>query len=278
MRAELDLRASRWLAPVALAWVLTCGMAMLQPAFAQGTRQPLADSQALGVLLQRLDSLQREVRELRGQVETLTHESELLRRRQRDQYLDVDARLTRVEGAEPAQARTQTPEVAPEADRENDSNIEAERSSAGQRAELPGPGDAAGGADAAEETSYRTAFDLLQAARYEEAGPAFERYLSAHPDGKYASNAQYWLGEVYYVTRKLDGALSEFESVVDRYPESNKVPDALLKMAFIYQERGDPDRAREYYHRVIENYGRTAAAGLARDRLQELGETPEPAQ
>jgi TolA-binding protein len=42
----------------------------------------------------RLDAVQRENRELRGEIETLQHQLEQLKRKQRDIYLDIDQRLS----------------------------------------------------------------------------------------------------------------------------------------------------------------------------------------
>ena len=46
----------------------------------------------------------------------------------------------------------------------------------------------------------------------------------------FLDNAQYWLGEAYYVNHDYTNALAAFQRVVDKYPQSRKVPDALLKV------------------------------------------------
>ena len=51
-----------------------------------------------------------------------------------------------------------------------------------------------------------------------------------------ADNAQYWLGEAYYVNKSYPEAQAAFQRVVDKYPQSRKRPDALLKIGYCQYE------------------------------------------
>src|SRR5213075_708077 len=84
-------------------------------AFAAEERLPLAErvarleQQAQGnqqtvELLNRVNELQQEVQSLRGTIEQQTNEIEGLKKRQRDQYLDLDSRLNRMGAGGSAQA------------------------------------------------------------------------------------------------------------------------------------------------------------------------------
>ncbi|WP_420887106.1 tetratricopeptide repeat protein [Candidatus Competibacter phosphatis] len=55
-----------------------------------------------------------------------------------------------------------------------------------------------------------------------------------------------------------------------RYPESARLPDALLKLGYIYGEAGEIDRAREVLQKLVQAYPNTQAANLAERRLQAL--------
>ena len=54
----------------------------------------------------------------------------------------------------------------------------------------------------------------------------------SYPDSPLADNAQYWLGEAYYVNKSFPEALAAFQRVVDKYPQSRKLPDAMLKIGY----------------------------------------------
>ena len=56
--------------------------------------------------------------------------------------------------------------------------------------------------------------------------------------------AQYWLGEAYYVNKSFPEALAAFQRVVDKYPQSRKRPDALLKIGYCQYELKQSQSAR----------------------------------
>jgi TolA-binding protein len=70
------------------------------------------------------------------------------------------------------------------------------------------------------------------------------------------------------VLREFADAAALFQIVIDQYPTSSKVPDALLKRGFSEQEMGDTDRARATMQQVIELYPDSSAAKLAKVRLE----------
>jgi tol-pal system protein YbgF len=122
-----------------------------------------------------------------------------------------------------------------------------------------------------DQQNYQAAFDLIQARRYEEAGRAFTEFLQAFPDSPLADNAQYWLAETHYVQRSFTTALPEFQKVIDNYPQSAKMPDALLKIGYCQHELGDLDSARATLQRVMRQFPDTTAARLAAQRLDRIG-------
>ena len=207
-----------------------------------------ADSGQLLELLQRVDALHAELREMRGEVERLGNEGESLNRRQRELYLDLDRRLQGLEaGGRPVAGDAPAPGPAP-------SPI------------VQTPADDA----AAQRAAYDAAFRLLQEGRYPAAIESFQAYLEQYPQGRFVDNAQYWLGEAYYVTRDFTTALGEFNRVVAEFPDSQKVPDALLKIGYVHYELGQWDQARETLTTVAERVPGTTIARLAEQRLQRM--------
>ena len=85
-----------------------------------------------------------------------------------------------------------------------------------------------------------------------------------------AASAQYWLGEAYYVSRDYDNAVVAFRAVGDRWPNSRKAPDALLKLGFTQYEQKKYSDARTTLTQVTQRYPNTDAARLAQDRIKRL--------
>ena len=114
---------------------------------------------------------------------------------------------------------------------------------------------------------YKNAFTLLKSGKYDDSIASFESFLRKHPDSKYAANAQYWLAEANYVTRRYPQALVEFSAVVTKYPASSKLADARLKLAFTHYELGQFEEARAELTRLRAQFPNSSVASLAQERL-----------
>ncbi len=105
-------------------------------------------------------------------------------------------------------------------------------SSGGNLAGLPrppaGPSAATGGNPEAE---YQFAYNLLLQQDYGAAQTAFEQFVGRYPRNPLAANAQYWLGETYYVRGNYKQAAVAFLEGYERYGDGNKGADSLLKLA-----------------------------------------------
>lgn len=230
----------------------------------------LFGSDSLFKLFDEVESLGTEVRELRGQLETLSHTVNQLKERQRELYLDVDQRLQRIESAAPAQAAGSSqqpggPSEAPATPSETAASSQPEPAPTPTRT---AQSQSTGGVDPfAEQQAYQSAFDLLKSGRYEDAAVAFQQFIADFPTGTYADNAQYWLGETFYITRQFDRAVQEFERLVSTHPNSQKLTHALLKIGYAHDELGNTADAERALGELIERHPQTAAAGLARKRL-----------
>ena len=72
------------------------------------------------------------------------------------------------------------------------------------------------------------------------------------------------------MTQKYKEALPEFETVLTKYPQSRKIPDALLKVGYCNYELKHYDAARKALSKVVQDYKETTAARLAGQRLQAM--------
>ena len=206
----------------------------------------MTENEGLMNLYSQLESLQQEVRSLRGNVETLEYQLEQANSRQKDLYLDLDQRLQRIETATPGNA---SPGVL-------------EGGTLGQ-GQLPVPG----GTD---RENYQAAFELIKQGRYDQAANAFNQFMVAFPSSDLSDNAQYWLAETHYVKQEFEAALEGFNQVIERFPESRKIPDALLKIGYCNLELERPTAAEQALNMVVGRYPDSSAARLASQRLDQL--------
>ena len=224
-------------------------------------------------LLNQVGELRTEVQSLRAQIEELQQQLEQQKQLGRNQYLDVDGRLNRLESVAPAPGAV--PSVAPPVP------ATTPAASTVPAATTPVPtvqdsaprvyGDASTIARSGDERSaYNTAFDALKAGRYADAARAFQAFLDVHPNGVFAPNALYWLGESYYVTQNYALAQEQFEILLDRHPTHDKAAGALLKVGLCQYGLRQLDEAEATLLRVTERYPGTEAARTADDRLRAI--------
>jgi len=206
----------------------------------------IVDNQSLVQLTQQVATLERRTDQLQGETETLRYEAGDTSDRQRVLYADLDARIQSLE------SRQQAPAA--------DSVLDGGTLPAGQ---LPIP-------EGSDRDNYQVALELLREERYDMAAKAFQQFLVEFPGSELANNAQYWLAESYYASNKFEQALADFQVVIDKYPQSRKVPDALLKMGYCNYSLKRWVVARETLTRVQAEYPETTAARLAGQYLQRM--------
>jgi tol-pal system protein YbgF len=206
----------------------------------------IVENQSLVKLTQQVSSLERRIAELQGNSEMLAHEASITGERQRELYADLDARIQSIESSLSAR-----------------SSVSVLNGGILSPGELPVPG----GSD---RDNYQAAFELLKEERYDMAATAFSQYLVTFADSELADNAQYWLAESYYAGNEFERALGSFEVVITKYPQSRKVPDALLKIGYCNYNLQRWDAARVTLSKVQEDYPETTAARLAGQYLKRM--------
>jgi tol-pal system protein YbgF len=225
----------------------------------------VVENQSLVQLAGQLDQLEQETKSLRGEIEKLRYDTESAAARQRELYVDVDRRLQALESA-PRQAAVapppaSAPSVAPAPERA------APPPQVAAATPAPAPAPAAPRPSGTDQQNYQAAFELIQSRKYPEATKAFNDFLAAFPTSPLADNAQYWLGETYYVQRQFMPALAQFQKIIDQYPGSSKLGDAMLKVGYCQTELGDKPAAQTTFEQVIRKFPNTTAARLAAQRL-----------
>lgn len=117
---------------------------------------------------------------------------------------------------------------------------------------------------------YDQGYSLFHERRYAEAEYVFGQVAARHGSHELADNALFWIGESRYAQGRYADALGAFTATVERYPEGNKVSDAMLKAGKCLEAMGQADRAAATYREVSRLFPETAAAIVAEERLQAL--------
>jgi tol-pal system protein YbgF len=137
---------------------------------------------------------------------------------------------------------------------------------------MPTPGDRPPRPEALQpdgpEQAYNAAMATFRAREHGQAVLDLLDFIAKYPKHPLAANAQYWIGEAYYVQRDFRQALLEFQRVVDAAPTSAKAADALLKVGLCHTNLREAPRAHAAWQRVIHDYPSSEAAVKARGLLR----------
>jgi tol-pal system protein YbgF len=212
------------------------------------------------LLLSKLNALQQELQELRGQIEVQAHDLKLLQQQQLAFYKDLDSRINEAvnQDSKPLDVADNTnvkKEDKPLANSQEPKKVVAKVKSSNP---------------AEEQISYVAAYELIKKKDYEQATTAMSSFLSNYPNSNYSANAHYWLGELFLLKQDYDSALTQFNEVLNKYPDSSKTAASMLKLGFAYAAKGDIDQARKYLRQVQQQYPDTSTAQLAKSKLAVL--------
>jgi tol-pal system protein YbgF len=108
--------------------------------------------------------------------------------------------------------------------------------------------------DGTPKEQYEYAFNFLTRNDFASAEVALRAFMTSNPEDALASNAQYWLGETYYVRGDYKQAAIEFMSGYQKYPRSNKGPDNLLKLGMSMASLGQIQGACTALNRIAKDY------------------------
>lgn len=220
-----------------------------------GHAQRPLDGELLLELLQRIERLEAEVRQIRGDLEIYHHQ---LERWERDAAADYSPEAPR------------RPPTVEWMDSDSSSEVETLPKPVIPPIDAIPPTSETERVDFEEQADFATALNEFREGRFREAIMEFRQFLSDYPESSLAGEARYWLGESYYLRRDHEAAKEMFIDLGLRDPQSARLPDALLKLGYLYGQEGDIDRAREVLQKLARIYPDTQAARLAERRLQTL--------
>lgn len=200
-----------------------------------------------------------DVRNLRGQVEEMRHEFDLAQQQNASQFQTIEQRL---QGGAPA--------VAPGGSAPAEASPAPTPGGETTPAVTPAGPSASGNPAPQENAAYNANIALLQASKYDDAIRGFRGQLDQYPQGSYADNAWYWLGQTYSVKSDYASAAQSYQTLLQRFPNSTKVPDAMLSLGMVDLKLNKAAEAKAMFQKVIREYPNSRAASMANGQLSQL--------
>lgn len=219
---------------------------------------------AAAQLMQKLDQIQREIQTLRDEVEKQKFTLDSALKNQKDRYLDIDQRL---ESQDAQIKKIENLFLAIGADASALSNLTGNSSNSANPSasanQVSKPVQQTQQTKQTDVEAYEEATKLRSARKFDQAVVKFEQFIKNYPNSKYASNAYYWLGEIYMLENKTQEAEKMFSIVANKYSTSNKALDAWYKLGLVQARYGNMTKATNAMKALSTKFPNTSAGELA---------------
>lgn len=175
-----------------------------------------------------METLNAELRKLRGQNEEFRHDLQDAEKRQKDFYIDLDTRLRHIEKGTAGS---------------NDVSAVDERS------------------------AFEAAYAFYKAEKYKDAAAAFNDFLKNYPRSAHEANVLYWMGNSYFLLRDCRKSLRSYQKMIGKYQDHPRVKETMLNMADCQLKLKKKTTAKRTLKRLISNFPGSDAAKQAKKRL-----------
>mgnify|MGYP000322436400 FL=1 len=194
------------------------------------------------LLYQKISELEKEIAELRSQLEENSVLVERSLELQQQRYLDLDSRILGLSSYE--------------------KNIVSESSEESLAISY----------EQEEKLLYKNALELFEASRYAEALEIFSEVIISYPDGIYTPDAYFWSGELFLTQGLYEDAKLSYAKVFEQFPDHVRSADSLYKLGEIYRIDSDLIEATNYYERVVSLFPDSGAAQLSKKSIKIITE------
>jgi len=203
---------------------------------------PNQTDEGVELLYQKISKLEKEIAELRSQLEENTVLMERSLELQQQRYLDLDSRILGITSIK--------------------KNIVSESSEEGLAISY----------EQEEKLLYKNALELFEASRYAEALEIFSEVIITYPDGIYTPDAYFWSGELFLAQELYEDAKLSYAEVFEQFPNHIRSADSLYKLGEIQRIDSEFIGAINYFERVVSLFPDSGAAQLSKKSIKIIKE------
>jgi len=235
----------------------------------------MAGDPVVDTLMQRLDALDYQVREMTGEIERLSFENRQLRqqveqaqRQQRAAATPAPSTVLAVDDEAAAFMQDGLDQAGTADGSANPAIVNPDDPFATQRAAATGVLGGAPGASARPVSDPATLYDdargRLLDGDFDGAQAGFETFVTEHGDDRRAGEAWYWLGETFFVRGNHAESADAYIASLRAQPSGERSPDALVRLAASLHGLGRTSEACDTLARFGRQFPNASAA--SRDR------------
>ena len=115
---------------------------------------------------------------------------------------------------------------------------------------------------------YKYATNIMKSGDFEKAEIAFKEFVDTHSKHELAGSAQFWYAETFYIRQLYDDAAAAFLEGYQKYPNSPKAPENLLKLGVTLAELGEIEQGCKMIVNLKKAYPKTDASILQKSSYE----------
>ena len=117
---------------------------------------------------------------------------------------------------------------------------------------------------------YNQALADFNKQSYDLAVEGFKLYINTYPEGENIDQAYVYLGDAYTAQEQAKPAAIAYATILQKFPKSKLTATARLKYARSIIPLGKTEEAKRYLNSVVQDFGRSPEARLAKEELAKL--------
>lgn len=118
------------------------------------------------------------------------------------------------------------------------------------------------------DTLYSNASRDFESGHYDLSRQEYSDYLKNFPDGPFAANSQFYIGEMAYAQHDYGAAITAYDNLITTYPRSSKVAPAMLEKGRALMEVKKTASAQREFRDLIRRFPGTDEARKAEAELR----------
>ena len=115
---------------------------------------------------------------------------------------------------------------------------------------------------------YKYATNIMKSGDFEKAEIAFKEFVDTHSKHELAGSAQFWYGETFYIRQLYEDAAAAFLEGYEKYPNSPKASENLLKLGVTLAELGEIEQGCKMIINLKKAYPKTDASILQKSSYE----------
>ena len=122
--------------------------------------------------------------------------------------------------------------------------------------------------NASPDEQYKFATSLIKVGYYDQAELALKEFVKKNPKHELAGNAQYWYAETFYIRQLYHDAAAAYLDGYQKYPQSTKGPQNLLKLGVTLSELGEKDQGCQMLDGITKQYPKATQSVIQKARYE----------